>query len=293
MNPESAKALAKKTNNERFAWDSYRRFMQMFGDVVMGVPHEHFEEALQAVKDEKGKVLDNELDAEDLKEVVDRYRAIYKKDIGEDFPTDPVDQLFKSINAVFDSWNNDRAIKYRQMNDIRGLIGTAVNVQAMVFGNMGETSGTGVAFTRDPSTGENIFYGEYLMNAQGEDVVAGIRTPESIDSLKKVNEDVYNQLVTIREVLEQHYRDMQDIEFTIQEGQLYILQTRNGKRTIFSWLRTQVEMVEELLVTKKEAVSRFPAGEFNKLFSPVLDSEDIHTKIKTSLSRFKRKSRWC
>jgi pyruvate,orthophosphate dikinase len=278
MNPESAKALAKKTNNERFAWDSYRRFMQMFGDVVMGVPHEHFEEALQAVKDERGKVLDNELDAEDLKEVVDRYRAIYKKDIGEDFPTDPVDQLFKSINAVFDSWNNDRAIKYRQMNDIRGLIGTAVNVQAMVFGNMGETSGTGVAFTRDPSTGENIFYGEYLMNAQGEDVVAGIRTPESIDSLREVNEEVYNQLVSIRDVLEKHYRDMQDIEFTIQEGQLYILQTRNGKRTIFSWLRTQVEMVKEGLVTKKEAVERVPAGEFNKLFSPVLDSDDISSK---------------
>ncbi|MDD3365830.1 MAG: pyruvate, phosphate dikinase [Sphaerochaetaceae bacterium] len=275
MNPDSAKALAKKTGNERFAWDSYRRFMQMFGDVVMGVPHDDFEHALQAVKTERKRSADTDLDVEDLKEVIKRYRALYKKNIGEDFPTDPIDQLFKSINAVFGSWNNDRAIKYRQMNDIRGLLGTAVNVQAMVFGNMGATSGTGVAFTRDPSTGENKFYGEYLMNAQGEDVVAGIRTPETIDTLRDVNEEVYNQLVEIRDLLEKHYRDMQDIEFTIQEGTLYILQTRNGKRTIFSWLRSQVEMVEEGLITKEEAVSRIPAGEFNKLFAPVLDSDDI------------------
>jgi pyruvate,orthophosphate dikinase len=275
MNQESADALAARTNNERFAWDSYRRFMQMFGDVVMGVPHDSFEAELQAVKDEKGVELDTDLDADDLHEVIQRYKKVYKDAVGDDFPTDPQEQLFKSIDAVFDSWNNDRAIKYRQMNDIRGLNGTAVNIQAMVYGNMGETSGTGVCFTRDPSTGENFFYGEYLMNAQGEDVVAGIRTPEPIETLKNVNEDAYNQLVEIRHILEQHYRDMQDIEFTIQEGKLYILQTRNGKRTVFSWLRTQVEMVEEGLVTKQEAVSRVPAGEFNKLFSPVLDNEDI------------------
>ena len=176
LTPESAQALADKSGNPRFAWDSYRRFMQMFGDVVMGVPHEKFEKALQDVKNERNKVADTDLDVDDLLEVVKRYRELYKKVVNEDFPTDPIDQLFKSINAVFDSWNNDRAIKYRQMNDIRGLLGTAVNVQAMVFGNMGESSGTGVAFTRDPSSGDNHFYGEYLMNAQGEDVVA-IRTP--------------------------------------------------------------------------------------------------------------------
>ncbi|PKL20056.1 MAG: pyruvate, phosphate dikinase [Spirochaetae bacterium HGW-Spirochaetae-4] len=275
MTPDSAEALAKKTGNPRFAWDSYRRFMQMFGDVVMGVPHDDFEHALQSVKTERNREFDTDMDVDDLQEVIKRYRALYKKNIGEDFPTDPIDQLFKSINAVFGSWNNERAIKYRQMNDIRGLLGTAVNVQSMVFGNMGATSGTGVAFTRDPSTGENKFYGEYLMNAQGEDVVAGIRTPLTIDTLRKVNEKVYDQLVGIRDLLEKHYKDMQDIEFTIQEGTLYMLQTRNGKRTIFSWLRSQVEMVEEGLISKETAVSRVPAGEFNKLFAPVLDSEDI------------------
>lgn len=249
--------------------------MQMFGDVVMGVPHEKFEKALQDVKNERNKVADTDLDVDDLLEVVKRYRELYKKVVNEDFPTDPIDQLFKSINAVFDSWNNDRAIKYRQMNDIRGLLGTAVNVQAMVFGNMGESSGTGVAFTRDPSSGDNHFYGEYLMNAQGEDVVAGIRTPLPIETLKESNETIFNELMGIRSILEKHYRDMQDIEFTIQEGKLYILQTRSGKRTVFSWLRSQVEMVEEGLITKEEAVGRIPAGEFNKLFAPVLDSDYI------------------
>jgi pyruvate,orthophosphate dikinase len=275
LNPDSVAALIAKTGNERFAWDSYRRFMQMFGDVVMGVPHHEFERALQDIKDEQGKVFDTELDSKDLKEVIARYQRLYKRFTGEEFPTDPQDQLFKAINAVFSSWNNERAIKYRQMNDIRGLLGTAVNVQCMVFGNMGDTSGTGVAFTRDPSSGENRFYGEYLMNAQGEDVVAGIRTPQSIEKLKAVNLDVYEQLVGIRDILEKHYHDMQDVEFTIQEGTLYMLQTRNGKRTIFSWLRTQVEMVEEGLITKEMAVSRVPAGEFGKLFAPILDSKVI------------------
>ena len=275
LNPDTVAAMAKKTGNDRFAWDSYRRFIQMFGDVVMGVPHSKFEEAIQDVKDEEGKVYDYELNTENLISLVKRYKRIYKRHTGEDFPTDPYDQLFKAINAVFGSWNNYRAIKYRQMNDIRGLLGTAVNVQSMVFGNMGETSGTGVAFTRDPSTGDNHFYGEYLMNAQGEDVVAGIRTPQSIDTLCKVNPKVYDQLCEIRKTLEKHYHDMQDMEFTIQEGKLYMLQTRSGKRTIFSWLRSQVEMVEEGLIDKRTAVSRVPAGEFNKLFAPILDQNEI------------------
>ena len=278
MSPAAVEGMIKKSGNERFAWDSYRRFMQMFGDVVMGVSHHSFEEALQSVKDQVGKEFDTDLTVDDLKLVIRKYRDVYKKSTGEDFPTDPHEQLFKSIDAVFGSWDNERAIKYRQMNDIRGLLGTAVNVQAMVFGNMGSTSGTGVAFTRDPSTGENKFYGEYLMNAQGEDVVAGIRTPLTIDTLKDENEDVYNQLVGIRDLLEKHYKDMQDLEFTIQEGKLYMLQTRTGKRTIFSWLKTQVEMVEEGLIDKKTAVSRVPANEFGKLFAPILDPDDISAK---------------
>ena len=275
LNPDSLQAIIDKTGNERFAWDSYRRFIQMFGDVVMGVPHSSFEYALQAVKDETNKHFDTELDVENLKEVIRRYKVIYKKATGEDFPTDPEYQLFKAIDAVFNSWNNPRAIKYRMMNDIRGLLGTAVNVQCMVFGNMGETSGTGVAFTRDPSTGENKFFGEYLMNAQGEDVVAGIRTPQKIETLKNVNPQAYDQLCQIRENLEKHYHDMQDLEFTIQEGKLYMLQTRNGKRTIFSWLRSQVEMVDEGLIDKKTAISRVPAAEFSKLFAPILDNKII------------------
>jgi len=275
LNPDSLEALIAKTNNPRFAWDSYRRFIQMFGDVVMGVPHDEFERALQSVKDETGKVYDTELDVENLKLVIKRYKFIYKKFTGEEFPTDPEVQLFKAIDAVFNSWNNERAIKYRLMNDIRGLLGTAVNVQCMVFGNMGDTSGTGVAFTRDPATGENKFFGEYLMNAQGEDVVAGIRTPQTIETLKNVNPEVYDQLCGIRKTLESTYHDMQDLEFTIQEGKLYMLQTRNGKRTIFAWLRSQVEMVDEGLISKETAVERVPAQEFNKLFAPILDQKLI------------------
>ena len=263
LNPDSLQALIKKTGNERFAWDSYRRFIQMFGDVVMGVPHSEFERVLQSVKDENGKVFDTELDVENLKEVIKRYKIVYKKFTDEEFPTDPEYQLFKTIDAVFNSWNNERAIKYRLMNDIRGLLGTAVNVQTMVFGNMGDTSGTGVAFTRDPASGENKFFGEYLMNAQGEDVVAGIRTPQKIDTLAKVNPEVYEQLCGIRDTLEKHYHDMQDIEFTIQ----------------------QVEMVEEGLIDKQTAVSRVPAQEFNKLFAPILDNKvirDLSIKVATT-----------
>ncbi len=273
INETTLKAVAERSGNERFAWDSYRRFMQMFGDVVMNIPHHDFEHALQKVKDEKGVKLDTQLDTEDLKGLVKSYREIYRKAIGEDFPTDPWDQLKHSINAVFSSWNNPRAIRYRELNEIRGLIGTAVNVQAMVFGNMGEKSGTGVCFTRDPATGENVFYGEYLMNAQGEDVVAGIRTPQPIETLNEKDPDSYARLLDLRRKLEKHYRDMQDIEFTIEEGKLYILQTRTGKRTVFGALNMAVDMHEEGLISKEEAVRRVSAQSFNQLFAPVLGSE--------------------
>ncbi len=285
MSPSAVEGMIKKTGNDRFAWDSYRRFMQMFGNVVMGVSSELFEEELENIKIDKGVHLDTELDVDDLKQVVEAYKRVYKRQTGEEFPIDPEEQLFKAINAVFGSWDNERAVRYRQMYDIRGLMGTAVNVQSMVFGNMGDTSGTGVAFTRDPSTGENKFYGEFLMNAQGEDVVAGIRTPLPIDTLKEVNPDAYHQLVEIRELLENHYRDMQDMEFTIQEGKLYMLQTRTGKRTVFSWLRTQVDMVESGLIDKATAVKRVPAGEFGKLFAPILDYEKIKKEGKSPIAK--------
>ncbi len=272
INETTLKAVAERSGNERFAWDSYRRFMQMFGDVVMNIPHHDFEHALQKVKDEKGVKLDTQLDLGDLKELVDIYKGIYRDAIGKDFPTDPWEQLKHSINAVFSSWNNPRAIRYRELNEIRGLIGTAVNVQAMVFGNMGEESGTGVCFTRDPATGENVFYGEYLMNAQGEDVVAGIRTPQPIATLEGRDPASYRKLLDLREKLENHYHDMQDIEFTIEEGRLYILQTRTGKRTVFAALNMAVDMHEEGLISKNEAVMRVPAQSFNQLFAPILGS---------------------
>ena len=272
INETTLKAVAERSGNERFAWDSYRRFMQMFGDVVMNIPHHDFEHALQKVKDEKGVKLDTQLDLNDLKKLVEIYKGIYHDAIGEDFPTDPWDQLKHSINAVFSSWNNPRAIRYRELNEIRGLIGTAVNVQAMVFGNMGDESGTGVCFTRDPATGENVFYGEYLMNAQGEDVVAGIRTPKPIATLDGQDPASYRKLLDLREKLENHYHDMQDIEFTIEEGRLYILQTRTGKRTVFAALNMAVDMHEEGLISKNEAVMRVPAQSFNQLFAPILGS---------------------
>ncbi len=273
INDDTLKAVAEKSGNERFAWDSYRRFMQMFGDVVMNIPHSDFEHALQSLKDQKGVKLDTDLGVEDLKELVSLYRDIYRKAIGEDFPTDPWVQLTKAVNAVFSSWNNSRAIRYRELNEIRGLIGTAVNVQAMVFGNMGGESGTGVCFTRDPATGENVFYGEYLMDAQGEDVVAGIRTPQPIATLDGQDPDSYRKLLDLREKLELHYHDMQDIEFTIEEGVLYLLQTRTGKRTVFAALNMAVDMHEEGLISKEEAVMRVPAQSFNQLFAPILGSE--------------------
>ncbi len=275
LNPDSVKGLAKKTGDIRLAWDSYRRFINMFGDVVMGVPHEHFEEAIQAKKDECGVELDMELTSDDLEDLVERYLAIYEKHTGEKFPTDPIDQLERSIDAVIKSWNNPRAIKYRQMNHIRGIEGTAVNVQAMVFGNMGENSGTGVAFTRNPATGENVFYGEYLMNAQGEDVVAGIRTPHPIETLRDTMPKSFDELMNIRRTLEKRYRDMQDIEFTIENGKLWMLQTRTGKRTIFAALRIAVEMFEEGLIDRNEALMRVSADQLNQLFAPILDHDDV------------------
>lgn len=278
INPDVVEGLIRKSGDRRFALDVYRRFIQMFGDVVMGVPHDAFENALESVKKAKNVSLDTELDANDLQSVIDKYIELYEQHTGESFPVDPKTQLNKSIEAVFRSWDNPRARKYRQLNDIKGLIGTAVNVQTMVFGNLGNTSGTGVAFTRDPATGINDFYGEYLMNAQGEDVVAGIRTPKPIKTLEDQNPEIYSELLDIRHKLEQHYKDMQDLEFTIQEGTLYILQTRTGKRTIFSWIRTQVEMVAEGLIDKRTAVERVPAGELGKLFAPILDPDDIRKR---------------
>ena len=275
MNDKAVEGLSKKTGNPRFAWDAYRRFIQMFGDVAMGVPAESFENALDDIKVSKGVKLDTELNADDLKKLVGRYKEIYKKNTGKEFPQNPVEQMWGAINAVFGSWMNERAIKYRALNSIRGLAGTAVNIQSMVFGNFGDDSGTGVCFSRDPSTGENKFYGEYLMNAQGEDVVAGIRTPETIEKLAGENKEVYAELVRIRDRLEKHYRDMQDMEFTVQQGKLFILQTRNGKRTGQAAVRCAVEMVEEKLIDKKTAVMRVSPDQLDQLLHPRIDPKAV------------------
>lgn len=279
LNDTVVDGLAKKTGNERFAYDSYRRFIDMFGDVVVGVSHELFEHAMEKLKKEKGVTLDTDLSADHLKELVDRFKAIYRQETGFMFPSDPMEQLRLSINAVFNSWYGDRAVKYRQINRITGMFGTAVNIQSMVFGNMGETSGSGVLFTRDPSTGEFTLYGEYLQNAQGEDVVAGIRTPEPIANLKKVMPGVYDQLEKMIRKLEKDYQDMQDIEFTIQEGKLYILQTRNGKRTGAAALKIAVDFVEEGVTTKKAAVSKLVStGHLDQLLHPQFDEKAIKEK---------------
>ncbi|MBN1524170.1 MAG: pyruvate, phosphate dikinase [Spirochaetales bacterium] len=277
MNDKAVQGLIKNSGNERFAWDAYRRFINMYGDVVRGVDHEHFEAELEAVKKKKKVELDTDLDANEMKEVVERYKKVYKKFTKEDFPQNPLKQLWGSIDAVFSSWNNPRAIKYRQLNDIKGLLGTAVNVQSMVFGNFGEDSGTGVCFTRDPSTGENYFYGEYLINAQGEDVVAGIRTPEMLSQLKKKKPKMYDELVTLRAKLEKHYKDMQDIEFTIQQGKLYILQTRTGKRTGLAAVRIAVEMVKEKLINIETAVKRVTPSQLDQLLHPMIDPKKRKT----------------
>ncbi len=272
LNDDTVEGIAKKTQNPRFALDSYRRFMQMFGNVVMGVKHELFEEVLERVKEERHIKFDNEMTIDDLRKVVEGYKQLIKAKTGRMFPNNVYEQLDMSINAVFNSWNNDRAISYRRMNNIFGLLGTAVNIQSMVFGNMGEDSGTGVCFTRNPSTGENKFYGEFLMNAQGEDVVAGIRTPGKIEELNKVMPHAYEQLVAIRKLLENHYKDMQDIEFTIEKSKLYILQTRNGKRTAQAAVRIAVEMVDEGLIDKETALLRVDPSSLNQLLHKQLDN---------------------
>jgi pyruvate,orthophosphate dikinase len=263
--------LAKLSANERFAYDSYRRLINMFGDTVMGVDHEHFEHELSAVKDAKGVKLDTDLDTEGLKEVVERYKRVYREHVGSDFPQDPFIQLERAIEAVFKSWMGDRAIRYRELNEIRGLRGTAVNVQAMVFGNMGEDCATGVAFTRDPSTGENKFYGEFLINAQGEDVVAGIRTPIPCEQMGEWSMKSWKELLAIKNVLEKRYKDVQDFEFTIEKGKLYMLQTRNGKRTAAAAVRIAVEMVKEKLIDEKTAILRVDPASLDQLLHPGFD----------------------
>jgi pyruvate,orthophosphate dikinase len=273
LNDTTINSLIKKTGNERFGWDSYRRFIQMFGDVVMEVEHDKFEEALQAMKSKNKVKLDTELSADNLKELVSEYKKIIKKEKGVSFPQDPKEQLKMSVDAVFGSWNNKRAITYRNLHDIPHDIGTAVNVQVMVFGNMGNNSGTGVAFTRDPATGENVEYGEYLINAQGEDVVAGIRTPRPISNLKKEMPDIFDQLIDVFKKLEQHYTDIQDLEFTVQEGKLYILQTRTGKRTAAAALKIAVDMVNEGLIDKKTAVLRVEPNQLDQFLHKQLDEK--------------------
>ena len=271
LNDEVTAAFAKKTNNPRFAYDSYRRFIQMYSDVVMEVGKSFFENLIDEMKEKKGVKLDTDLDADDLKELARQFKEEYKSKIGEDFPSDPVEQLFGAIKAVFRSWDNPRAVYYRRMNDIPSDWGTAVSVQSMVFGNMGDTSGTGVAFSRSPSTGEAKLFGEFLMNAQGEDVVAGIRTPQTIDQLKETNPKVYDEFYKIVYTLEKHYKDMQDMEFTIEEGKLYMLQTRNGKRTAAAALKVACDLVDEGLITEKEAVMMIDPKQLDALLHPQFD----------------------
>ncbi len=304
LNDEAVVGLARKSNNERFAWDSYRRFVQMYGDVVMGLKpvskeeHDPFEVIIDMVKQKRGVHLDTELTAGDLKELVERFKGLIRARVGRDFPTDPWEQLWGAIMAVFESWNNDRAKVYRELNDIPESWGTAVNVQAMVFGNLGEHSGTGVAFTRDAGTGEDIFNGEFLINAQGEDVVAGIRTPQQVTlegsrrwaklamiseeerrakypSLEELMPDIYQQLLKAETALENHYRDMQDIEFTIQEGRLWLLQTRNGKRTGAAMVKIAMDMLRQGLIDEKEALQRVSPERLNELLHPVFDPEAV------------------
>ncbi len=272
LNDTVVEGFAKLTNNERFAFDSYRRFIQMFSDVVMELPKHNFEVLIDEMKEKKGVKQDTELDAADLREMVKKFKAYYKEQKGTDFPSEPKEQLLEAVKAVFRSWDNPRAIYYRRMNDIPSSWGTAVNVQSMVFGNMGDDSGTGVAFTRNPSTGENKLYGEFLMNAQGEDVVAGIRTPQTIDELKGVMPAVYDEFAAIANKLEKHYRDMQDMEFTIEKGKLYMLQTRNGKRTAAAALKVACDLVDEGLITKEQAVAAVDPKQLDALLHPQFDT---------------------
>ena len=275
LNDTVAEGFSEVTGNPRFVYDSYRRFIQMFADVVMGFPKSSFERLFDKIKEEKHVEYDTELTAEDLQEVIGIYKEEYKKHAGVEFPQDPKVQLIEAVKAVFRSWNNDRAITYRRLNDIPSSWGTAVNVQEMVYGNKGETSGTGVAFTRNPATGENALYGEYLMNAQGEDVVAGIRTPQTIDTLKEVMPECYEEFKRICGILENHYRDMQDMEFTIEDGKLFMLQTRNGKRTAKAALKIAVDMVEEGMITKEEALMKLEPKQLDQLLHPNFDEASL------------------
>ncbi len=282
LNDKAVEGLAKKTGNEKFAYDAYRRFIQMYGDVAMGVDHDKFEAILESVKNKAGVKSDQELSVENLKEVVAKYKEMYKKEKGEAFPQDAKKQMWGAIGAVFGSWMNERAIKYRQLNNIKEgtLKGTAVTVMAMVFGNKGDTSGTGVCFSRDPSTGENVFMGEYLMNAQGEDVVAGIRTPQKLSELEKTNKKIYDELCKIRARLEKHYKDMQDMEFTVEEGKLYMLQCRNGKRTGAAAVKIAVDMVAEKLITKEMAINRVEPQHVDQLLHPTFNKAELAKGIK-------------
>ena len=286
LNDQTVQGLIRKTKNERFAYDCYRRFVQMYGDVVLGLKPVHkddidpFEAIIEEKKKQKGVHLDTELTAEDLKDLVARFKGAIKEKTGNDFPQNPLDQLWGAIGAVFGSWMNDRAIAYRKLYDIPSSWGTAVNVQTMVFGNMGEDSGTGVAFTRDPATGENVFYGEFLMNAQGEDVVAGTRTPLPISDLARNDPKLYKHLDQIRKTLEKHYRDVMDIEFTIQQGTLYMLQCRVGKRTAFAAIKIAVDMVDEGLITDKEAIRRIEPDQLNQLLRPIFDPAQKANAVK-------------
>ena len=275
LNDMVVDGLAKLTNNERFAYDSYRRFIQMFSDVVMEVEKSKFEKILDAVKEENGAKFDTDLNGDNLKEVVKRFKELFKKEKGYDFPQDPKIQLMEAIKAVFRSWDNPRAIVYRRLNDIPSNWGTAVNVQEMVYGNMGNDSGTGVAFTRNPSTGERKLYGEFLMNAQGEDVVAGIRTPQPMEHMREVNPDAYNQFVNIANTLEKHYKDMQDMEFTIEKGKLFMLQTRNGKRTAAAALKIAVDLVNEGMLTKQEAIMKVDPKQLDALLHPSFEQKAL------------------
>ncbi|WP_066498045.1 pyruvate, phosphate dikinase [Abyssisolibacter fermentans] len=277
LNDDTVKGLAELTNNERFAYDSYRRFIQMFGDVVLHIPKYEFDRVLDEIKRKINASSDTELTVDALKDMIKKYKNIIKRQAGINFPNEPKKQLLMSVRAVFDSWNNQRAIIYRNINDIPHDLGTAVNVQSMVFGNMGETSGTGVAFTRNPATGENKVFGEYLLNAQGEDVVAGIRTPQSIDQLKDfMSGKIYNQFMEIAAKLEMHYRDMQDIEFTFEKGNLYLLQTRTGKRTATAAIKVAVDLVAEGKITKEEALMRIDPMQINQLLHPVFDEDELN-----------------
>jgi pyruvate, orthophosphate dikinase len=279
LNDKSVEALAKRSNNPRFAYDSYRRLIQMFGNVVLEIPKADFDEVFDAKKKQKKAKLDTELDAKALKEVIDEYKKVVKKATKKDFPQEPHDQLVMARDAVFRSWQNDRAKHYRRINNIDDMLGTAVNVQAMVYGNLGDTSGTGVGFTRNPATGDKEFYGEFLLNAQGEDVVSGVRTPVHILELEKIMPDVYNQLRDITTRLEKHYKDMQDFEFTIQDGKLYMLQTRNGKRTGLAAVRVALNMVDEGLITKDEAIFRVDPNQLYDFLVPRLDEKSAKVEV--------------